>query len=79
MTETPDNLPAADPDPHGQVAWLDISIGKAQLKGRVRATPTGLLAIGALVSGVLLSTAALVWVSTSVVRRHPIVGRAPRH
>ena len=77
MTEiTPDSR-AADLDPREQVALLEMSLGKAQVKIRVRVTPTGLLAIGGLVSGILLSTAALVWVSNSVVRRHPIAGRLP--
>ena len=75
MTDTTPDSRAADLDPRGQVALLEMSLGKAQLKVRVRVTPTGLMAIGGLVSGVLLSTAALVWVSTSVVRRHPIAGR----
>lgn len=35
-------------------------------------TPAGLLAVGGMVSGILLSVAALVWTATSVRRRHPI-------
>jgi hypothetical protein len=42
-------------------------------------TPAGILAIGGLVSGILLSTAALVWVSTSVARRHPLATRLRPH
>ena len=77
MTDTTPESRAADLDPQGQVALLEMSLGKAQVKVRVRVTPMGLMAIGGLVSGILLSTAALVWVSTSVVRRHPIAGRLP--
>lgn len=77
MTEIVPDPHIAGPDPDGQVAQLEMSLGKAHMKVRVRVTPTGLLAIGGLVSGILLSTAALVWVSTSVVRRHPIAGRLP--
>lgn len=77
MSEITPDPRAADLDPGGQVALLEMSLGKAQVKVRVRVTPTGLLAIGGLVSGVLLSTAALVWVSTSAVRRHPIAARLP--
>jgi hypothetical protein len=77
MTDITSDSRAADLDPRGQVALLEMSLGKAQVKVRVRLTPTGLMAIGGLVSGILLSTAALVWVSTSVVRRHPIAGRLP--
>jgi tetrahydromethanopterin S-methyltransferase subunit C len=35
-------------------------------------TPAGLLAVGGMVSGILLSVAALVWTATSVRRHHPI-------
>jgi len=77
MIETTPDSRAANLDSRGQVALLEMSLGKAQVKIRVRVTPTGLLAMGGLVSGILLSTAALVWVSTSVVRRHPIAGRLP--
>ena len=61
MTEITPDPRAADLDPAGQVALLEMSLGRAQVKVRVRVTPTGLLAIGGLVSGILLSTAARVW------------------
>ncbi len=77
MTEITPDARAADLDPDGQIGLVEMSFGKAQVKVRVRVTPKGLLSIGALVSGILLSTAALVWVSTSVARRHPIAGRLP--
>lgn len=52
--------------------------GPVSLKLEVRVTPAGLLAIGGLVSGILLSTAVLVWTATAVPRRHPIAARLGR-
>jgi hypothetical protein len=77
MTELPDDPRAADRNADGQVARLDLSFGSAKVKVRVHVTPAGLLAIGGLVSSILLSTAALVWVATSAARRHPIASRLP--
>lgn len=70
-----DAAPAPAPDQH---ARLDLQAGPVSLKMEVRVTPTGLLAIGGLVSGILLSTAVLVWSATSVPRRHPIAARLGR-
>jgi hypothetical protein len=53
-------------------ATVIVRGGRARAMARVRVTPTGLLAIGGLVSSILLSTAALVWVATAVPRRHPL-------
>jgi hypothetical protein len=58
-----------------QTADLDFVAGPVKLSAKVRVTPAGLLAIGGLVGGILLSTAVVVWVSTSVARRHPIATR----
>ena len=58
-----------------QIAEAEFVAGKLRFNARVRVTPAGVVAIGALVSGILLSTAVLVWVSTSVARRHPIASR----
>ena len=45
-----------------QSAHLDLRLGsRGMLKAEVRVTPAGLLAIGALVSGIILSVAPLVW------------------
>jgi len=67
-----DAAPALTPEQH---ARLDLQAGPVSLKLEVRVTPAGLLAIGGLVSGILLSTAVLVWSATSVPRRHPIAAR----
>jgi hypothetical protein len=51
-----------------QSASVDLRLGEhAMLKAEVRVTPGGLLAIGALVSGIILSVAPLVWAA----RRRP--------
>jgi hypothetical protein len=54
---------------------IELTGGPVTLRAEVRVTPKGLLAVGALVSGVLLSTAVLVWTATSVARRHPLATR----
>ncbi|MFN4297342.1 MAG: hypothetical protein ACK4FB_10915 [Brevundimonas sp.] len=48
-----------------QKARLDLRAGPVSLKMEVRVTPAGVLAIGGLVSGILLSTAVLVWTATA--------------
>ena len=51
-----------------QSASVDLRLGEhVALKAEVRVTPGGLLAIGALVSGIILSVAPLVWAA----RRRP--------
>ena len=52
-----------------QVAEFELAAGAVKLKASVRLTPVGFLAIGAMVSGVLLATSSLVWSATSVARR----------
>jgi len=53
-------------------ATIVVQAGKAKAVVKMKITNAGLLAIGGLVSSILVSTAALVWVSTSVARRHPV-------
>lgn len=62
--------------PDGAAPWTDVDeasleAGPVSLKARMRHTPQGLLAAGALVTGILLATTALVWVATASPRRHP--------
>ncbi len=59
-------------EPAADVDALEAKAGPASLKARMVHTPKGLLAAGALVSGILLSTAVLVWVATGPARRHPM-------
>ena len=54
-------------------ALLKVRLGKAALTARVEMTTPGLIAIGALVSSILVSTAGLVWVATSVARDRPVL------
>jgi hypothetical protein len=58
--------------PQANSATLVVRTGKAKAAVRVKVTNGGLLAIGGLVSSILLSTAALVWASTRVAYRHPV-------
>lgn len=53
-------------------AAVSLRMGEARFVAKVKVTPAGLLAIGALVSGILLSTSVLVWTATSVARRRPL-------
>lgn len=53
-------------------AAASFRMGEARIVAKVKVTPAGLLAIGALVSGILLSTSVLVWTATSVARRRPL-------
>jgi hypothetical protein len=61
-----------------QSAEVDVGVGKASMHIKARMTPSGLLAIGGLVGGILLSVTALVWASTSVKRKHPIASALSR-
>jgi hypothetical protein len=72
-----DDAPASPASPQAppnapQHARLDLQAGPVSLAMEVRVTPGGLLAIGGLVSGILLSTAVLVWSATAAPRRHPL-------
>jgi hypothetical protein len=60
------DTPPAPAEP--QQARLDLQAGPVSLKMEVRVTPGGLLAIGGLVSGILLSTAVLVWTAAAARR-----------
>jgi hypothetical protein len=52
---------------------IKLRAGRARLSATASFSPAGLLAVGGLVSGILLSTAVLVWASTTPVRRHPLL------
>jgi hypothetical protein len=62
----------------GQTAKVTVRMGRFTADATVQATPAGLLAVGGLVSCILLSTAVLVWTATSVRRQHPIASRLGR-
>ena len=51
-----------------QVAEFELTAGAAKVKASVRVTPVGFLAIGAMVTGILLATSSLVWSATSAAR-----------
>ncbi|MFT4934870.1 MAG: putative integral membrane protein [Pseudoalteromonas distincta] len=53
-------------------AAVSLRLRDARFVAKVKVTPAGLLAIGALVSGTLLSTSVLVWSATNVARRRPL-------
>lgn len=51
--------------PQSNIAMLRVTLGRhVALRAKVQVTPVGLLAIGGLVSSVLLSTSVLVGVAT---------------
>ncbi|USQ96616.1 hypothetical protein [Caulobacter sp. RL271] len=58
--------PLLDRDP--QTALAEFKAGPFSARAEVRVTPVGILAVGALMTGVLLSTALVVWASTSIGR-----------
>ena len=53
-------------------ARVELAAGPVRLAAEVNHTPAGLLALGACVTSILLGAAAIVWVSTSVGRGHPL-------
>ena len=63
-------LTAADVTPLGrmQVAEFDLAAGPVKLHASVRLTPVGFLAIGAMITGILLAASSVVWSATSVAR-----------
>lgn len=63
---------------HPNRAVLRVKAGKASLVARVEVSTPGLFAIGALVTGILASTAGLVWVATAVARDHPLLAAVRR-
>lgn len=52
-----------------QVAEFEFAAGVVKMKASLRLTPVGFLAIGAMVSGILLATSSVVWAATSAARR----------
>ena len=60
-----------DVPPRGARAVFRLKAGKTSLAAKVEVSTPGLYAIGALVSGILVSTAVLVWVATAAARDHP--------
>ena len=69
MSEKPTHSQAAKPANRALVA---VNVRKAKLVCKIVVTPSGLLAIGGLVSSILLSTAVLVQTATSVPRQRPM-------
>ena len=53
-----------------QSAEIVFQTRRASLRLGVRVSPSGLLAIGGLVSSILLSTSVLVWTATTAARRN---------
>jgi len=55
---------------HGpETAVAEFEAGPLRYRAEVRVTPAGILAVGALLSGVLLSTAVIVWASKAAIGR----------
>ncbi|QTC90277.1 hypothetical protein [Brevundimonas goettingensis] len=61
------------PSPARNRAVMRLKAGKVSAVLKVELTNTGLVAIGGLVCGILVSTAGLVWVATATAREHPVV------
>ncbi len=84
MPEQPNSVdpqrtqPSSDGPPQPQSLEIKVEAGRAKFHVRLQLTPAGLMAIGALVSGILASSAAIVWTATSVARRHPLAARLGR-
>lgn len=57
-----------------QTAVVQFRGGPLDFRAEVRVTPRGILSLGALLGGVLLSTAVIVWTSTSAARRRATAG-----
>ncbi|GGE53004.1 hypothetical protein GCM10007276_32540 [Agaricicola taiwanensis] len=49
-------------------AAVELKVGPVALRAEADSTPAGLLAVGGLVSGILLSVAVVVWSSTRKLR-----------
>lgn len=52
-----------------QEAEYEAVAGPFKVRGSLRLTPAGILAVGVMVSGILLATSCLVWSGASVARR----------
>ena len=64
MSDAHQTLPPQHPEE--QTARVDLRFGRAvSLQATLRTTPAGLVSIGVLVSGILLSTAVLVWAAVT--------------
>lgn len=74
MTETLSRAPG-----RRNLATVSLKAGPVRVDARARLSSAGLLAIGGLVSSILLSTSVLVWVATTPVRRRPLATRFARH
>ena len=63
-------LTGADATPLGrmQVAEFELAAGPVKIHASVRLTPVGFLAIGAMVTGILLAASSVVWSATSIAR-----------
>ena len=57
-----------------QSAEFTVQVNPLQLRASVRVTPQGLLAIAALVSSILVSTGAIVWIAGVTHRKTHILG-----
>lgn len=57
-------------------AAVRLRVGKAKFAARVTATPAGLVAVGGLVSSILVSTAVLVWTAKRPPDQSPIAPTA---
>ena len=55
---------------------IELVAGPVKIHASVRLTPVGFLAIGAMVTGILLAASSVVWSATSVARRR--AGRRER-
>jgi hypothetical protein len=56
-------------EPAEATAGIDFQVGPVRLRARAAISPEGLIAVGALVSSILLSSAVIVWASAAVRRR----------
>lgn len=62
-------LPAAS-----ETAVAEFEAGPLRWRAQVQATPAGVLAVGALITGMLLSTAVIVWAARSTAARRGLLG-----
>ncbi len=74
-TETLDACDQAQAFSQNRVV-VRLKAGCLRIGTRVEMTTAGLVAVGGLVSSILLSTAALVWVATAVLRARPTLSLA---
>lgn len=67
------SVPMSDAESHpvspANAATFSVRGRRFRLSAKVKVSPQGLLAVGGLVSSILLSTAALVWVAATPARR----------